>query len=207
MNLFMGGHMQVKKEELKNDIIKIAENEFFYHGYEAASLRMIAKKANTTLGNLYHYFPSKEAILDAVMEDFPEELDRVIHDHEDYHQEFGVLTYDKIPELETLLREHGVAVFHIDILISRKFVILMQGCDNTKYENVSKEVEQAATEHIAEHCNADGKDKFVSLLMHSMLLTFVDIAKRNLPEEEAIFLLKEYVTTVLLGLMCTLIEK
>lgn len=42
--------MQIKKEDLKNDIIEAAKVEFLHHGYEGASMRIIASKSHTTLG-------------------------------------------------------------------------------------------------------------------------------------------------------------
>ena len=198
--------MQIKKEELRNDIIRIAENEFFYHGYQNASLRMIAKKANTTLGNLYHYFPSKEAILDAVLEDYPEEVIKVFSDHEDYHETYKVLKYEHIPEINALLEEGIVDIFHMDVFISRRFVILMQGCYNTKYEAIKNNLVQLAVNHLASHYKDNEQMQSLEILINSMLHTFINIAKKNLPEEETINLAKEYIITVLLGMMSRIIE-
>ena len=38
--------MQIKKEDLKNDIIEAAKVEFLHHGYEGASMRIIASKSH-----------------------------------------------------------------------------------------------------------------------------------------------------------------
>ena len=61
--------MQTKKEEIRQEILLAAENEFYKRGYRDASMRTIARKANTTLGNIYNYFENKEALLDAVIGD------------------------------------------------------------------------------------------------------------------------------------------
>lgn len=68
MMLLWGEKMQIKKEDLKNDIIEAAKVEFLHHGYEGASMRIIASKSHTTLGNLYNYFTNKEELLGAVLE-------------------------------------------------------------------------------------------------------------------------------------------
>ena len=44
--------MQTKKDEIRKTILEAAQKEFLIHGYEGASMRTIAKKANTTLGNI-----------------------------------------------------------------------------------------------------------------------------------------------------------
>ena len=46
--LLWGEKMQIKKEDLKNDIIEAAKVEFLHHGYEGASMRIIASKSHTT---------------------------------------------------------------------------------------------------------------------------------------------------------------
>ena len=67
--LLWGEKMQIKKEDLKNDIIEAAKVEFLHHGYEGASMRIIASKSHTTLGKiLYNYFTNKEELLGAVLE-------------------------------------------------------------------------------------------------------------------------------------------
>ena len=46
--------VQVKKAEMRQTIIDVATDEFMKKGYENASLRVIAQKSHTTLGNIYH---------------------------------------------------------------------------------------------------------------------------------------------------------
>ena len=54
--------MQVKKEDIKENIICSARREFLDHGYAEASLRVIAEKAGLTKGAIYSYFESKDAL-------------------------------------------------------------------------------------------------------------------------------------------------
>lgn len=54
--------MQVKKEDIKERIMKSAQKEFLEHGYAAASLRVIAEKEGLTKGVVYSYFKSKDAL-------------------------------------------------------------------------------------------------------------------------------------------------
>ena len=60
--------MQVKKEDLRQQILEAAKQEFLDKGYENSSMRVIAKKANTTMGNIYHYFDNKEALLTTLLD-------------------------------------------------------------------------------------------------------------------------------------------
>ena len=54
--------MQVIKESLRIRILEVALREFEERGYEGTSMRAISEGAGTSLGNLYHYFHSKDDI-------------------------------------------------------------------------------------------------------------------------------------------------
>ena len=69
--------MQTKKDEIRKTILEAAQKEFLIHGYEGASMRTIAKKANTTLGNIYHYYENKEAILEELMREPVEKVKKM----------------------------------------------------------------------------------------------------------------------------------
>lgn len=73
--------MQIKKEEIRQTILKSAQKEFLLHGYEGASMRTIAKKANTTLGNIYHYFENKEAILEVLLGEPVRRIEEMVTEH------------------------------------------------------------------------------------------------------------------------------
>lgn len=88
--------MQVKKEELRTDIIEAAKNEFLNRGYESASMRQIAKKAHTTLGNLYNYFTNKEELLGAVLDPTIKSLNKLVEVH--LSEEIQVHSLDEVDE-------------------------------------------------------------------------------------------------------------
>lgn len=60
---------QVLKQEYRDLILKAALDEFFENGYNDASMRKIAKNANMTVGNLYHYYKDKEDLFSALVSD------------------------------------------------------------------------------------------------------------------------------------------
>lgn len=55
-------------------ILKAADNILIYNGYHNFTMRKVATKANVSVGNLQYYFPSKESLLEAL-------LDNVIQDY------------------------------------------------------------------------------------------------------------------------------
>jgi len=55
-------------EERRTELIETAESLFFQKGYEYTAVSDIVKKINVGQGTFYHYFKSKEDILEAVAE-------------------------------------------------------------------------------------------------------------------------------------------
>jgi AcrR family transcriptional regulator len=57
---------QVKKQNVQDAIVEAARDSFARRGYVATTMAAVAREANTTVANLYSYFPSKLHILYAV---------------------------------------------------------------------------------------------------------------------------------------------
>jgi AcrR family transcriptional regulator len=55
--------MQTPKEHTRREILVAARDEFIRMGFENASMRTIAKKANVSTSNIYNYFKNKETLL------------------------------------------------------------------------------------------------------------------------------------------------
>jgi AcrR family transcriptional regulator len=72
-------------------IVKTAVSCFFDYGYHATSMRQIAAKAKIQPASVYHWYPSKEALLVFVMErfigDLTEAVQAAIAQHEDPRQQ------------------------------------------------------------------------------------------------------------------------
>jgi AcrR family transcriptional regulator len=69
-------------------ILEAGKQEFMKYGYEGASLRRIAKEALVTTGAIYGYFPSKEALFDALTGDA---ADGLLEMYRQVHVEFANL--------------------------------------------------------------------------------------------------------------------
>lgn len=64
----------VKKPEVRwQEIVSIARDLFLEKGYERTTLQDVMKKAGIAKGTVYHYFDSKEALLEAVVENIVDE--------------------------------------------------------------------------------------------------------------------------------------
>ena len=59
------------------DILEASAHVFSEYGYEKASTNKIAKKAGVSIGSLYQYFPDKDAIISALIEDRWSKIDHL----------------------------------------------------------------------------------------------------------------------------------
>lgn len=59
-----------KRGITRENIIDAAAKVFLAYGYEQTSVKMILEEAHVVTGSFYHFFPSKEALFEAVIERF-----------------------------------------------------------------------------------------------------------------------------------------
>jgi AcrR family transcriptional regulator len=62
------GRMDRKKDETQKKIIMVAVDLFNRTGLETVTMEQIAEEVDIAKGTLYHYFPSKEAIINAYLQ-------------------------------------------------------------------------------------------------------------------------------------------
>ncbi len=69
---------QVLKEEVRQKILNSARDILIEEGYRGCTMRAIARGAGITVGNLYSYFDSKEAIYKQIVNMVTDIIDEVI---------------------------------------------------------------------------------------------------------------------------------
>ena len=78
--------MSTKAEDTEKNILNTARKHFLKDGFSGASLRNIVKDAGLTTGAFYKYYPTKEALFDALTDPCIEHIyqiyDRVVEDFE-----------------------------------------------------------------------------------------------------------------------------
>ncbi|MDD3419227.1 MAG: TetR/AcrR family transcriptional regulator [Candidatus Gastranaerophilales bacterium] len=67
---------QILKENIKEKIIENTRQALLDGDYLSFNLRDIAKSTDISLSNIYNYFPSKEALLEGVLEDLLADFDK-----------------------------------------------------------------------------------------------------------------------------------
>jgi AcrR family transcriptional regulator len=56
------------RTDIRERVVRAARHEFLERGVEATALRAIARRAHTSIGMIYYYFPTKEDLFLAVIE-------------------------------------------------------------------------------------------------------------------------------------------
>lgn len=120
--------MQVQKDQVRNNILFSATDEFFEFGYGGASVRNIALNAGVTPGNIYAYFPSKSVLFDSVLEQTLGEVNQLILKLS--KDSAGGITLHQITE----------EVIRIFLMYKKQFMILVNGSKGTRYENIKSQL-------------------------------------------------------------------
>lgn len=166
--------MQTRKEDIRQHIIDAASVEFLNRGYEDASMRTIAKKANTTVGNIYHYFPSKEAILDEILVPAIDDLNKLIKEHLALH-----IQIHDIQEVLNVLDDEAFEEYQMKWLLKKEFIILFE-LKKGKYLEYRNHLFDMFYQHIAWHLNVEDKnDYFVQIISRAVIECLISVVKSN----------------------------
>lgn len=155
--------MQIKKQEIQETILEVASIEFVKKGYENSSLRTIAKKANTSLGNIYNYYPSKEAILDALLEPEIILLKNLLEEH--FKLNIHIYSMD---DINKILDQIDIEDTTLKPILSREFVIFMK-TEVPRYVEYREQFLKLFRRHIAWHINTSEDNHFIAIISNMMI--------------------------------------
>lgn len=176
--------MQIKKEDLRIMILETAKQEFIKKGYENSSMRVIAKKANTTLGNVYTYFPSKEGILEEILNPIMEDLKCLENEHLKYRGEIA-----SMDEIEAIMLEIEKSFDSSEMryLLHKELIILLD-LKTTKFVAIREEFIGKCKRHMAWHLKFPEEN---NLFAATIVTMFIDCLRHVLLEDKDPKLVKE----------------
>ncbi|WP_029452013.1 TetR/AcrR family transcriptional regulator [Clostridium algidicarnis] len=165
--------MQYLKDHVRNSIKEEALKEFNKKGYKGASVRRIAKNSNTSVGNIYKYFDSKEALYENLIEPV---YDRVM----DYINQFQkVELNDKAEDVFYQLMEKIMEIFNYN---SIELSILLNKSQGSKYEHCKGTfvdfITRIVTENVSYQLSTKGKrlkDNFLIYIISNSLVESISI--------------------------------
>lgn len=195
--------MQVLKDELRYAMLKVAQNMFLDPGYEKTSMKDIAAKVGVSVGNLYRYFPNKEALLEAVTMPAYERLLELMENSED-------ISADRMPiileQLESLLAEFLRGY-------RQSLLILLYESKGTRQENIRNEFFDRFVGHVEMHFTDHNQKTAAMKSLNSdaarpiaiaFLEGYFEIIRLYSDEEQIVQAAQEYVTIWFSGLQILL---
>jgi len=150
--------MQIQKEEIRMQITDAALDEFSVHGYKKVTMKNIAQKAGITAGNIYAYFPSKEALLKCLLEDAVKTLKEVIYD---------TITPGILP---LNIEEYSHNLVEKYMQIRKPFLIIINGCEGSNFENIKSSLIELACQRII----AAFPDKFSGIAAEAVVVALIN---------------------------------
>lgn len=144
--------MTEKAEKTREKILETAKEHFVAYGFAGASLRSIVKDAGMTTGAFYKYYPTKEALFDALTDPYVEHL------YEIYERILGDFQkQDARGQTEHMAEISGNGILQmVDYVYDHydNFKLLLKSRDSSKYMDmihhlIQREIESTA-DYIAE---------------------------------------------------------
>lgn len=134
--------MQYLKDGIRENILAAALKEFKEYGFLEANMRNIAWQAGITVGNIYRYFKSKDALFEEIMEPVKEHMmDLLFVDkREGGYGEDNRLNLDAIME----------SVLQVCRQYSAELLVLIYKSKGSKYENIKEEFIRLIEKRIVE---------------------------------------------------------
>ncbi len=178
--------MQIKKDEVRSKILEVATDEFLKKGYENASMRMIAQKAHTTQGNIYHYFPNKEILLEEILLPTIENIEYMMSKHIE-NEKANPLTKEKALEnLKKFKDDFDSSEF--SCFFDKRVVILLK-LESSSLLQRKEKILQSLTEHLQEYFSINDAAHYSEIILNMLVecVKHVLIEHENLDNAKAEF--------------------
>lgn len=92
---------QILKKDIREKILTKTRQALLEKDFSSINLREIAKNTNVSLSNIYNYFPSKDSLLEGVLEDTLKEFNKVLEQIEKTTQNKKKLLYLNFDKSQT----------------------------------------------------------------------------------------------------------
>lgn len=179
-------------EGVYEEVIEIASQEFLVNGFQKASLRTIAAKANTTTGSIYTRFGDKEGLFSAIVEPTATKL---VSDfkkvQENFHQFSKEIQREHIGEYTTNQVDKMIDFMYENFTECK---LLLESAQGTKYENFVDEfvnIEEEYTRKYVEFmgCSISDNKKMDYAIIHIVTTayfeSFFEVIRHNVDRQEA----------------------
>lgn len=177
-------------------LIEAAREEFFINGYEAASIREIAAKAETSPRAVYTRFKNKEELFAAVVQPTVDSFyEQFKHDKEDY--------WDEESAKNRKTEDYYIRYLEYAYANKTEFILVLEKSAGTRYESFIKDLAEADVQSVvchldmlSEHDISFGADEADILFVNSITYSFYNDLFRPLINGLPLDTAKRYASTL-----------
>lgn len=179
-------------------VLECAKEEFLEKGFQNASIREIAKKAETSPRAIYTRFPNKEGLFDAIVEPAANGLVQL-------YQDFGDTFWGKYKDLTTIpeFTSDPTLIYPdmIDYIYSHKdeFTLILNSIDGTRYTALIERLTKINFYHLEEYEYLKNSDvpnakimmNVLHMLTHSFYAALFEPLRHNMEQKDAHFYVRK----------------
>lgn len=188
----MEGTMRPINEKLAEELLEAGKREFLEKGFQGASMRSIAAAAGVTTGALYRYYTDKEALLDALVKEPADALEKRYREEQRQFAEKNLqVQLEGLPEIsdESAVWMIQYVYDHFDAF---KLIVCCSG--GTKYEyylDTLIDIESEAGRRLIDRMKEEGvpvkdmDDTLIHILSSMLFNGMFETVRHDMPMEEA----------------------
>lgn len=133
---------QILKESVREQLLDAAVRLFARLSYKQATMGMIAKEAGMATGNIYKYFPNKDALFYSIVTpEFVKELGSLTSD-----RVYALNQPERLPKLNTITDQEAGKLLKFWVENRLRVIILLSGSQGSGYEGFCESYVQSMFE-------------------------------------------------------------
>lgn len=188
----------MNNSKVKDNLIAVSREAFLKSGFKGVSMRDISRLTGMALGNIYYYFPSKDALYKEVLRPLTQRLEKVMAEHNS-DVNLTLVVFEKTPDEYPFIWHFTeiVAEFRseLNLLFFRSQGSSLENYPNCLVERaeiMGKEYLKRMKEKFP-HINSD-ISPFLMRIISSIQITIMRelVSREDVPDEEFRQFVREY---------------
>lgn len=140
--------MQVLKDDIRDKLIIAATDEFFVKGFNGASMRDIAKRADVSLSNTYNYFPGKKELFSEVTSPIRNNIFELFND-------FVTSGISNETEFNHYVEQLAERLSQLTEANCKSIIILLEKSEGTEFGITKEQISYMLEKHFAAELGDD----------------------------------------------------
>ena len=174
-------------------ILACAKREFLEKGYKDASLRTIAREANTSTGSIYTRFQDKEGLFKAVVEPAVQEMRRMFLQIQERFHSFDEQT--QRDEMGRYTARHQMEMLDYIYDHFDEFRLLLSGAHGTHFAHFLDELVDIEVEYTYKYMEVIGcesvkkgvvTEDFIHMIVTAYFNGMFEVVRHGMPKEAAV---------------------